>query len=238
MRRATAAGLSGLTVALFVGVMSFAFTTSPAGQSSETATRYISTASKIAELRTLSAVRPQVAAATAVSVVPVSEQALLASRDVREFEEGETPQAMTGPTEEELAIAITAPSATPAATVAAAVETPSPTPSLGVGDRITATVSFYYCRPGDQGLHPGDGGGFCGHMRNGDIVYSGAAACAYDYLGQRFRIQGDPLNRVYTCADTGNAVLGLHRDIWFYDSDDGWDWQLEIGQAAVIEIVP
>jgi hypothetical protein len=216
--------------------MSFAFTTSPAGQSSETATQYLSTASKTAELRTLSAVRPQVAAAAAVSVVPVSEQALLASRDV---EEGDGGQPATGPTAQELAMAIAAATATPlAATVASAAESPSATPVLDVGDRITATVSFYYCRPGDEGLHPGDGGGFCGHMRNGDLVYSGAAACAYEYLGQRFRIQGDPLSRVYTCADTGNAVLGLHRDIWFYDSDDGWDWQLDIGQAAVIEIVP
>ena len=217
--------------------MSFAFTTSPAGQSSETATQYLSTASKTAELRTLSAVRPQVAAATAVSVVPVSEQALLASRDVSDVEEGEEPLVMTDPTEQELAMALAA-APPPAATVAAAVETPSATPVLNVGNQITATVSFYYCRPGDQGLHPGDGGGFCGHMRDGDLVYAGAAACAYQYLGQRFRIQGDPLDRVYTCADTGNAVLGLHRDIWFYDSDDGWDWQRQIGQAAVIEIVP
>lgn len=216
--------------------MSFAFTTSPAGQSSETATQYLSTTTKTAELRTLSAVRPEVAASTAVSVVPVNEQALLASRDV---EENLEPPVVTGPTEQELSAAIAAATAAPiAATVASAAETPNPTPVLHVGDQITATISFYYCRPGDEGLHPGDGGGFCGHMRNGDIVYSGAAACAYAYLGQRFRIQGDPLGRVYTCADTGNAVLGLHRDIWFYDSDDGWDWQLKLGQAAVIEIVP
>lgn len=233
MRRATAAGLGGLTVALFVGVMSFAFTTSAAGQSSETVTRYLSTASKTAELRALSAVRPQVAAATAVSVVPVNEQALLASREVED--ESEFPL-LAGPTVEELEAATATASAT--AAVASAAEAPDTTPGLQVGDRVTATVSFYYCRPGSEGLHPGDGGGFCGYMRNGDLVYSGAAACAYTYLGQRFRIQGDPLRRIYTCADTGNAVLGLHRDIWFYDSDDGWAWQLDIGQAAIIEIVP
>jgi hypothetical protein len=212
--------------------MAFAFTTSPAGQAGETATQYLSTASKAAEIRTLSAVRPQLAMSTAVSVVPVNEQALLASRSVPELPGDSGP--IEGPAQAELDAA----HASATAAVAAARETPDPTPPLAVGDRVTVTVSFYYCRAGDDGLHPGDGGGFCGHMRNGDIVYSGAAACAYGYLGQRFRIQGDPLRRVYTCADTGNAVLGLHRDIWFYDSDDGWDWQMDIGQVAVIEIVP
>ncbi|MCA9851946.1 MAG: hypothetical protein KC461_15060, partial [Dehalococcoidia bacterium] len=85
---------------------------------------------------------------------------------------------------------------------------------------------------------PGDGGNFCGVMRDGSVVYPGAAACAYKYLGQQFRIVGDPTGRIYRCADTGSAVHGVHRDIWFMTSDDGWDWQLVVGQVATIEILP
>ena len=110
--------------------------------------------------------------------------------------------------------------------------------ALEPGELVEATVSFYYCERGEQGLHPGDGGGFCGVMRDGTVVYPGAAACAYSYLGQRFRIVDDPLERIYVCADTGSAVHGLHRDIWFMSSDDGWDWQLNVGQVATIEILP
>ena len=111
------------------------------------------------------------------------------------------------------------------------------TPELRPGDRVLATVSFYYCVEG-AGPHPsGDGGGFCGAMRDGLVVYPGAAACDYAYLGQRFRIQGDPSRRVYECNDTGSAVHGLHRDIWFHTSDDGWRWQLLVGPQAVLEIV-
>jgi hypothetical protein len=111
------------------------------------------------------------------------------------------------------------------------------TPQLSPGDRVLATVSFYYCVDG-AGPHPsGDGGNFCGAMRDGLIVYPGAAACDYVYLGQRFRIQGDPSQRVYECNDTGSAVHGLHRDIWFHTSDDGWRWQLAVGPRAVLEIV-
>ena len=111
------------------------------------------------------------------------------------------------------------------------------TPTLRPGDRVLATVSFYYCVEG-AGPHPsGDGGNFCGAMRDGLVVYPGAAACDYEYIGQRFRIQGDPSQRVYECNDTGSAVHGLHRDIWFHTSDDGWRWQLAVGPQAVLEIV-
>ncbi len=75
-------------------------------------------------------------------------------------------------------------------------------------------------------------------MRDGSVVRDGAAACDYDYLGQRFRIEGDPLKRTYFCADTGSAVHGLHRDIWFLDNGEGWRWQRQVGKTAVIEIVP
>ena len=70
------------------------------------------------------------------------------------------------------------------------------------------------------------------------LFRSGAAACDVAYLGQQFRIEGDPLGRVYKCADTGSAVHGLHRDIWFHSSSEGWNWQRSVGQAATIEILP
>ena len=112
------------------------------------------------------------------------------------------------------------------------------TPLLRPGDQVLVTVSFYYCVEGG-GPHPsGDGGGFCDAMRDGRVVYPGAAACDFVYLGQRFRIVGDPLERVYTCNDTGSAVHGLHRDIWFYSSDEGWFWQLVVGPRTVLEILP
>ncbi len=116
--------------------------------------------------------------------------------------------------------------------------TTSGTPSLGRGDRVIAPITFYYCDRATPDSPIGDGGTFCGHMRDGDIVYSGAAACDYAYLGQRFRIVGDPTGRAYTCADTGSAVHGLHRDIWFRTSDEGVVWQLFIGRRAEIEILP
>lgn len=109
------------------------------------------------------------------------------------------------------------------------------TPELGPGDRVVATVSFYYCTE-DAGP-AGDGGAWCGIMRDGTVVYPGAAACDYEYLGQQFRIEGDPTGRVYTCNDTGSAVHGLHRDIWFRTNAEGWSWQRDVGRQVVIEIV-
>ena len=110
-------------------------------------------------------------------------------------------------------------------------------PSLAGGDRAIAPITFYYCERATPDSPIGDGGNFCGHMRNGDIVYPGAAACDYTYLGQRFRIVGDPTGRDYTCTDTGSAVHGLHRDIWFQTSDEGVAWQRIIGRHAEIEIL-
>ncbi len=112
------------------------------------------------------------------------------------------------------------------------------TPPLAPGERLTVPVSFYYCTVGSSVAAQGDGGGFCGAMRDGSVVYNGAAACDVAYLGQQFRIEGDPLDRIYRCADTGSAVHGQHRDIWFDSSDDGWAWQRSIGQAATIEVLP
>ena len=111
-------------------------------------------------------------------------------------------------------------------------------PALTTGDRPMVTLSFYYCEEAKGNYLRGDGGGFCGVMRDGSVVRDGAAACDDDYLGQRFRIEGDPLKRTYFCADTGSAVHGLHRDIWFLDNGEGWRWQRQVGKTAVIEIVP
>lgn len=123
------------------------------------------------------------------------------------------------------------------ASIPAAAEI-SDTPELLPGDRVRTTISFYYCQHDpDSANPPGDGGGFCGIMRDGSIVYPGAAACAYAYLGQRFRILGDPLGRIYRCSDTGSAVDGQHRDIWFQSSDEGWNWLWATGSTATIEVV-
>ena len=106
-------------------------------------------------------------------------------------------------------------------------------------DQRTATISYYYCQQGTNPAGIGDGGGFCGAMASGQIVYEGAAACAPGYMGQRFTIVGDPNGRTYACADTGSAVSGEHRDIFFQNSDDAYAWWVQMGgNAATINIVP
>ena len=109
-----------------------------------------------------------------------------------------------------------------------------PTPD---GTVVTARITYFYCTQGEIARGIGDGGGWCGHMANGEIVHAGAAACARDYLGQRFRIVGDPLDRVYTCKDTGGGVRGEHRDIWFENSDEGRLWLDQVGDSAQIQIL-
>jgi 3D (Asp-Asp-Asp) domain-containing protein len=111
-------------------------------------------------------------------------------------------------------------------------------PDLQAGDRLTVPVTFYYCEDSTSGQRRGDGGGFCGVMRDGTTVYSGAAACEYQYLGQRFRIEGDPTGRTYVCADTGSGIHGQHRDIWFMTNGEGWAWQQVVGRYAVIQVLP
>ncbi len=102
------------------------------------------------------------------------------------------------------------------------------------GERKEERVTYYYCARGTLVSGWGDGGGFCGHMRNGEVVHSGAAACAFRLLGTRFRIEGDPTGRVYTCKDTGSGVHGGHRDIWFNSSDEGVRWAAQIGPRATV----
>ena len=115
--------------------------------------------------------------------------------------------------------------------------TPTSTPTPVASNQVLATISYYYCTQGSIPASIGDGGGFCGAMANGEIVYAGAASCASAHMRQRFRIEGDPLDLVYTCADTGGAVTGEHRDIWFENSDEGYLWWQTVGPSAFIEIL-
>jgi 3D (Asp-Asp-Asp) domain-containing protein len=126
------------------------------------------------------------------------------------------------------------PPATAELTPPAVAATPYP---LATGDRVQVTLSFYYCEHLDPNVGGGDGGGFCGRTADGSPVAPGVAACDAAYLGQLFRIQGDPLARVYRCADTGSAVGGLHRDIWFDTAAQGWAWIDAVGHVGVIEIL-
>ena len=108
----------------------------------------------------------------------------------------------------------------------------------GVVQFFQVTLSFYYCKDvNNPRFLSGDGGDFCGIMRNGQKVYPGAAACAYRFLGQKFVIVNDPLKRTYECADTGNLVLGWHRDIWFNTNEEGWDWLRVVGSTGNIIIL-
>ena len=108
----------------------------------------------------------------------------------------------------------------------------------GVVQFFQVTLSFYYCEDvNDPRYLTGDGGDFCEIMRNGQKVYPGAAACAYRFLGQKFVILNDPLKRTYECADTGNLVLGWHRDIWFNTNEEGWNWLRTVGTVGNIIIL-
>lgn len=234
-RRATAAGFSALAFALAAGFLSFMLTTSHAGQASESVARYLPNAVANIELRALSSERPRVAAASSTTPSPAGDTPFEATLS----EDAEATHATLAMTDEAMtdegspAAVLDAAAAPASAQVPLRVEAPA-TPPLAPGDLVEVSVSFYYCEPGAYG----DGGGFCGAMRNGTVVYPGAAACSYVYLGQRFRIVGDPLERVYRCDDTGSAVHGLHRDIWFMTSAEGIDWQHVVGQVATIEILP
>ena len=71
--------------------------------------------------------------------------------------------------------------------------TPEPTATAEPeGTILEARITYFYCNQGAIAASIGDGGGWCGHMANGEIVHEGAAACSRDNFGQRFRIVGDP----------------------------------------------
>ncbi|MEX1023081.1 MAG: hypothetical protein WD058_08020, partial [Dehalococcoidia bacterium] len=132
----------------------------------------------------------------------------------------------------------TPPVATPAPTPApTSTPTPASAPSAGGGVTIES-ITYYFCQRGENPAGWGDGGGYCGVMRSGLTVYAGAAACAPERLGQRFLIDGDPTGRTYTCEDTGGAVGSTHRDVWFHDSDEGYQWWLAVGGHAQVITLP
>ena len=128
------------------------------------------------------------------------------------------------------------PTATPEPEPTATPE-PEPTATPG-GTTVEARITYFYCNQGTISAGIGDGGGWCEYMANGEIVHEGAAACSRDNFRQRFRIIGDPNGLIYTCTDTGNAVHGEQRDIWFDNSDDGLNWIREVGTTALVEILP
>jgi len=116
-------------------------------------------------------------------------------------------------------------------------DAPKP-PSSEDSTYFETSITYYYCVPGVDPRSIGDGGGYCGAMASGQQVFEGAAACRPGLLGQRFRIEGDPTQRIYVCADTGGSVLQDHRDIWFMNSDEGYAWWAALGDRAFIEILP
>ncbi len=134
--------------------------------------------------------------------------------------------------------AVTTPTPQPTATPTPTA-TPEPTATAEPeGAIIEARITYFYCNQGEIAAGIGDGGGFCGRMANGETVHEGAAACSRENFGQRFRIIGDPLDLTYTCKDTGGAVHGEQRDIWFDNSDDAVNWAAVVGDRAQIEILP
>ena len=113
---------------------------------------------------------------------------------------------------------------------------PPPPPVLAT---LKAPITYYYCSQ-SLGMGVGDGGGFCGTMSNGTVVHQGAASCDRAYLGQRFRVVGDPYNLVYSCSDTGGGVSAQQRDIWFATSGEAMVWwrQVAPGGVGTIEVLP
>jgi hypothetical protein len=215
MRRAIAMSTGTFCLALAAGIGAW-FIAAPAGLPGphSLAAAFLPTAP--AELQSGTPYVSGAERAHLVTVVPVSEQVLSAGREYVPPEEEEEPE--------------------PAPALLSQAPAIPPAPQLEPGDRVQATISYYYCERNSGPI--GDGGGFCGAMFNGAIVHEGAAACSRAYLGQRFRIVGDPLEREYYCADTGSAVHGLHRDIWFMRSDEGNAWQEAVGRVTTIEILP
>lgn len=101
------------------------------------------------------------------------------------------------------------------------------TSSIEAGTRLVSALTFYACI----------GNGFCGNMASGVQVSEGYAACSYNLpFGTKFRVEGDPSGRVFTCADRG-ALGGSHVDVFFWDAADGYAWQSMVGTSGAIIIV-
>jgi hypothetical protein len=113
-----------------------------------------------------------------------------------------------------------------AASISPQVQAWQPAP-IPIGTKLASTTTFYACL----------GNGFCGRMANGEGVHASAAACSSNLaLGTKFRIDGDPSGRVFTCLDRG-ALTPTWVDVFFYDAADGWAWQANIGTSNTITIV-
>ena len=100
------------------------------------------------------------------------------------------------------------------------VETPIPTteaPERAVAYRSSSWVTWHYCAY-DGGFY-GDGGGFCGHMANGQVVHAGSAACSWNWdLGTVIWIDGVG---TVICKDRGLLGSRGHIDVFFYYSSEG-----------------
>ncbi len=114
-----------------------------------------------------------------------------------------------------------------------------PTPAVtAAATTMRVPITYYYCTRNST-VGAGDGGGFCGAMRNGSVVHAGAASCDRAHFGQQFRVVGDPNNLVYTCMDTGGGVTSEHRDIWFATSAEAYTWWRAVapGGYGAIEVL-
>jgi 3D (Asp-Asp-Asp) domain-containing protein len=105
-------------------------------------------------------------------------------------------------------------------------------PAAPAGTLASAYVTYYYCAGGG-----GDGGGFCGSTADGTPVQLGVAACDPSLMGQRFRVVGDPSGLIFRCADTGGAVWGGIRDMWFPTATAGSAWLNAVGHQVVVEVL-
>ena len=85
--------------------------------------------------------------------------------------------------------------------------------------------------------------GYCGVTKSGVSLQKGGryAACDPNYwpFGTRMIIVGDPNQYIWTCVDTGSAVIGpAHWDVWFYNQADGKDYLKTVGTTVTIKILP
>ena len=98
---------------------------------------------------------------------------------------------------------------------------------MTAGSRLGTRITYYDC----------DTSGFCGNMASGIPVSDGFAACSYNMpFGTKFRIEGDPTSRVWTCGDRG-LLSSTHVDVWFYHWSDGSAYQSLVGSYGTITII-
>ena len=132
------------------------------------------------------------------------------------------------------------PSPTPVATPALPALKEEVNPSVSplakepTGQEIAGVLLTYYdC----------DTEGYCGVTKSGVSLQKGGryAACDPNYwpFGTRMIIVGDPNQYIWTCVDTGSAVIGpAHWDVWFYNQADGKDYLKTVGTTVTIKILP